>query len=330
LVIIGKLPHLSNVDALANFLETNSVFLEKISHATEDFYRSFEIAKKRGGLRKIESPSPTLKAFQERIYEEILSKVAVHASAHGFASGKSIITNAKAHLGQREFLHVDIQEFFPSISQFRTRNIFLALSFPNAVADALASICCFRGGLPQGAPSSPAISNICFFHIDEQIQQSAEENKLTYTRYSDDITFSGSHISLRYVNEVDRIISENGFQLNPAKTLLGRNKGKHIVTGISVSRGELKLPKSTKRRIRKDAFYLMTRDILAESQRRRNFDPLYVDRILGQLSFWISVEPDAKFAIKAKETIVSKVSEMRKQFLLEHRAQFPLDKLKFI
>lgn len=186
------------------------------------------------------------------------------------------------------------------------------LQYQLSVAHSLTLICCARGALPQGAPSSPALSNLCAENLDLALTSIAEQNNLVYTRYADDITFSGNFISLTFVKMAQRAIEASKYELNDKKTLLARNGGKNIVTGISVSRKRLCVPRNFKRTARSAAHFLLCNGVVSESRRSGIFDPLHVDRVLGRLAYWHQIEPDNTFPPEARKAILQKLNDLKR------------------
>ena len=303
-------PSLRSKQDLLELLQIGESFFDQIKRSPERHYRSFSIPKRRGGCRTIEAPLPSLQDIQTTIYQALLLDVAPHPAAHGFVPRRSIISNAACHINGHHFLHLDLENFFGTIQRDQVRDIFTNLGCIAEVADDLSSVCSSRGFLPQGASTSPSLSNLCAFGLDSDLDYIARSNNLTYTRYADDLTFSGPYISLNIIPIVRSAVSRSGFRLNEMKTLLARNGGKSIVTGISVSRGELKLPKKSKRAIRMAAHFLLKSGIANESRRGNVFDPLYVDRILGKLGFWHQIEPTNPFPTEARIRILGQLRSM--------------------
>jgi RNA-directed DNA polymerase len=192
-------------------------------------YTTFDIPKKSGGVRRISAPATALKIIQRKLNQVLQHAYESKAPVHGFVYGKNIVTNAQMHKGKRYVFNVDLKDFFPSINFGRVRGMFTAIPYnlnPD-VATVLAQICCFDNQLPQGAPTSPIISNMICAKMDSQLRRLAQSHRCIYTRYADDITFStsmrGFPDALASVNpagqmevgsELRRIIEENGFEIN--------------------------------------------------------------------------------------------------------------------
>jgi len=216
-------------------------------------YKTFEIPKRSGGVRQISTPRTSLKIIQWRLNQVLQAVYDPKPSAHGFVPNKNIVTNAQAHAKKRYVLNLDLEDFFPSINFGRVRGMFMGVPYQlnSNVATVLAQICCHNNQLPQGAPTSPTITNMICAKMDSQLQRLAKACKATYTRYGDDITFSTTlkefpESLAKVVPEEGEekvtlgepllgIIAENGFQINENKIRL-QTKGNHQeVTGLTTN-----------------------------------------------------------------------------------------------
>lgn len=209
-------------------------------------YGRYWVARKNGNARLIESPRPLLKTIQRKILTQILDGIPLHHAAHGFCPGRSTATFAHPHTGKEMVLRMDLRDFFPSISRARVSAIFRTAGYPERVAALLAGLCTTAtppdtftshpGGpadwqlrktleiphLPQGAPTSPALANLCAFRLDGRLAGLARAAGGDYTRYADDLTFSGGRDFARSIRRFEvtagAIALEEGFSLNHRKT----------------------------------------------------------------------------------------------------------------
>ncbi|MGG7466853.1 retron St85 family RNA-directed DNA polymerase [Chryseobacterium arthrosphaerae] len=220
-------------------------------------YHTFEISKKSGGKRKISAPKSQLKGFQQWILENILNKIPVGETVHGFTAQKSIVTNAEPHLGKDIIINIDLQDFFPSISYKRVKGLFVKLGYSEQLATIFALTCTqahteevlldgvkyfvHKGErfLPQGSPASPAISNLIVYKLDKRLRGLAGKLGFVYTRYADDLTFSAHQANDQNINKllyfVKKVISEENFTVHPDKLHIMRKKHQQKVTGIVVN-----------------------------------------------------------------------------------------------
>lgn len=273
--------------------------LEEILNNVSEHYQEFWMRKRSGGYRMISAPDKDLQAIQSTIYSRILSSVTiVHPAAVGFRCGRSVVDNAAPHLGKRYVLKMDIHDFFGSIRSPRVRQTFKKIGYPENVSKVLGALCCLHRHLPQGAPTSPALSNIVGYEMDRKLSALAAEYGLTYTRYADDLTFSGDVFPKeQIIPQVKRIIRDEKFEPNHKKTHFMNQSSRKIITGVSVASGvKLTIPKSKKREIRKNVYFILTKG-LAEHQRRiGSHDPAYLKRLIGMLCYWRAIEPDNTYA----------------------------------
>ncbi len=225
--------------------------------ATRVHYVSFTVPKKSGGTRTLSAPHRKLAAAQEWIFENIISRLSYPEPAHGFIPGRSTLTNAQPHCGKAVVLNMDLEGFFPSIGFLRVRSVFHRLGYSPAVATILALLCteCPRQqvvydgkpyhvaigprGLPQGACTSPGLSNQVARRLDKRLGGLAIKLGLTYTRYADDLSFSGneeleSHIGY-LLARVRHIAQEEGFAVNEKKSRVLRRNAMQRVTGLVVN-----------------------------------------------------------------------------------------------
>lgn len=253
-------------------------FNRRISEVTH--YVRFQIPKKTGGYRIISSPMPRLKEAQRWILENILEKVEMHDAAHGFRASRSIVTNARPHVGADVIVNIDLKDFFPSVIYKRVKGVFRSLGYSEAAATIFGLICTeaeveeveldgktyyvatSERHLPQGAPSSPAITNLLCRRFDQRLKKMTDELGFTYTRYADDLTFSASGENLKNICNVLRraesIVAHEGFEVHPDKTRVLRRSRQQEVTGVvvnskpNVSRKELKKFRAALYQIEKD------------------------------------------------------------------------------
>ena len=238
-------------------------------------YIHFKLPKKTGGHRLISAPKTELKAAQQWILDHILSRVTPHEAAHGFRRQRNIVTNARPHLGAHVITNLDLKDFFPSITYVRVKGVFRVLGFSESAATVFALICTApttkevtldgqtyfvalgQRHLPQGAPTSPALTNIICRRLDRRISKAAEEFGFTFTRYADDLTFSSNEESSknisRLLNRVRSIINHEGFTVNEGKTRVLRKGRQQEVTGVVVN-DKLSIDRKTLKRFRATLF----------------------------------------------------------------------------
>lgn len=202
------------------------------------YYKPFYISKKSGGSREIIAPIRGLKNVQRRILRQILYNnkfYRIHSYAYGFRRGKSIISNAYQHSKKNLILKLDIKDFFPSIKYDRIKEMFDYLGMNSKVSKYITELVTFNEKLPQGAPTSPYISNMVCKKLDTRLFRYARKCRIKYSRYADDLTFSGNSINGKFIGGVIRIIKDEGFSINYNKKRIIGQGAKQIVTGLVVN-----------------------------------------------------------------------------------------------
>lgn len=208
--------------------------------ATSLRYESFQIKKRSGKARKIDSPNPQLKSVQRTILRKLLDGLKVHESAVGFEKGKSIVDAAKQHVGKQIVLNFDIVDFFPSIDESTVYRYFRSIGWNNRSAKLLTSLVTYRGHLPQGAPTSPRLSNLVNYRMDCRIRNYVAQFDGVYTRYADDITISFTEEPYEDIHQIATtirwIIQSCGYQPHLGRKLKIRRQNKRqTVNGLVVN-----------------------------------------------------------------------------------------------
>lgn len=255
------LPVFASLTELAESMGTDMaglrylLYQRKVSKNTH--YHTFEIPKKSGGKRKISAPKTRLKNLQRWVLENILDKMPVEDTTHGFIRERSILTNAYPHLKQDIIINIDLKDFFPSIDFRRVKGLFNKLGYSEQMSVIFALICTQaetettlmdgvtyyvqkgKRFLPQGSPASPAISNLIAYRLDKKVKGLADKYNFIYTRYADDLSFSTSKENenniARLLYFLSEIIKSEGLTIHPDKTYIMRNSGQKKVTGIVVN-----------------------------------------------------------------------------------------------
>jgi RNA-directed DNA polymerase len=286
-------------------------YLLLATDANDGPYTSFDIAKRDGGARKICAPKKQLRWVQRHILDKILAKVPAHDAAHGFVTGRSTVTNAGPHRGAEVVLKFDLTDFFPTIHYYRVLGLFTSLGYhaPDArfssddeskrVAGTLARLCCYTPSpvlwsaaiMPQGAPTSPALSNLVCRRLDARLTGLAQRNKGVYTRYADDLTFSfpsAAGIDLgRFRWWVDQVCHQEGFLINQKKFRVVRASQRQLVTGIVVNE-ELRVPREERRRFRAMLHNCRQHGIASQARGKADF----ASYLRGFASYVHMVDPD--------------------------------------
>jgi hypothetical protein len=297
---------------------------EKLRHY---FYRI--LAKNSAGIRLIESPKPRLKQMQRKILAAILDSIPVHPAAHGFVKGRSIKTFAEPHVGKRVVLRMDLRDFFPSLHGGRVQAFFRTAGYPERVADLLGGLCTnavprdiWRDGLkdtprtvdplaiydarqryawphlPQGAPTSPALANLCAYRLDCRLAGLAHAAGTEYTRYADDLAFSGDEqferCVERFATQVAAILLEEGFEVHHRKTRIMRRGVRQYLAGV-VTNERVNVVRADFDRLKATLTNCVKRG--SESQNREGH-PAWRQHLAGRIAFVAMINPQKGARLK--------------------------------
>jgi RNA-directed DNA polymerase len=275
--------------------------------AAKTHYVYFEIAKRSGGTRLLAAPHRKLAAAQQWILANVLAKLEVTVHAHGFVPGRSTVTNARAHVGKGIVVNLDLQDFFPTITFPRVRGLFESVGYSPAVATLLALLCTeaprspvIHDGvtywvaagdraLPQGACTSPAISNLVTRKLDRRLAGACGKLGWTYTRYADDLTFSAAaddQLALVFAR-VRAIVRDEGFAINEAKGRVARRSQRQAVTGVVVN-DKLGAPREQVRRMRALLHRAKTTGLAAQN---RDSLPDFPAHVRGMIAYIAMLDP---------------------------------------
>jgi retron-type reverse transcriptase len=275
-------------------------------------YVTFTLPKRRGGERLIMAPKKRLKAVQRALNTLLVDKLPVSSYAHGFRRGRSVRSNAQPHVGKQVVLRMDLRDFFPSIHFGRVRGLLVSLGYGYPVATVVAALMteaprqAVRVGeqtffppvdsrsCPQGAPTSPGLSNAVSMKLDHRLAGLARKRGFHYSRYADDLTFSGDDLAAAHALRLaaSRVIAEEGFEVNAEKTLVMRASGRQLVTGVTVNR-TLGLSRSERRTLRA----ALHRE--ARLRAAGNGEPGLLARLRGKLAYLFMLNPDQAARLRA-------------------------------
>lgn len=280
------------------------------AHAEAYYYRTY-IPKATEGMRELMVPHYALRWHQQFILRNILDKLPVSPYACAYKKGVGLVDMAQPHIGKPVLLHLDLKDFFHSISRNLVFECLLReTGYPKSVCGFLTDFCCYRGHLPQGACTSPALSNLCFKQCDEKIAQLAAENHLTYTRYSDDIFLSGDIQDPKYLQEqVREILKLYGFRLNQAKTKVLQQHQAQRVASVTVNE-KLQVNRRYRRDLRQELHYLKLYGEDAKGAKEADSYLSYLHQILGKVSFVLYVDPQNQEFLKAKSFLTQKIEAL--------------------
>lgn len=307
----NKLPVLHTADDVARFLNITLNQLRWLTYHRKSaalvHYSRYEIPKKTGGQRRISAPKPALAQAQQQVLEKLLNVVALEDPAHGFVKDRSILTNAQNHLKKEVVVNLDLKDFFPSLNFRRVKGLFKALGYGEHVATVLSLLCTepprleveFRGKalhvalservLPQGACTSPALTNLICRRLDKRLRGMAQSFQFEYSRYADDLSFSGAKTEVigKLLGAVRRVIKDEGFEENKAKTHVMRRGRRQEVTGITVN-DVLSVPRTERRRLRA---LLHQASLHGLESQNRSKHPKFAEHLQGKVAFVKMVNP---------------------------------------
>ncbi len=312
LPVIFSLPHLclnstTSIRHTINICESNR----------RDFYKRYKLKKKRGGYRVIQTPENELKYLQRWILNNILEKIPSHKSCKGFDKNSSIKKNAECHLNVECILKIDLLRFFDSINERRIYGIFKSLGYKENLCVSFAKICSIEqdenfykafksneqklksyliakneGILPQGSPSSPKLANLVLRRLDHRLSKLCSNKNVNYSRYADDLTFSGNEKDLKNLKKVIyKIINSENLFVNFGKTRFLKRGSSYFVTGLSVHNDEVKVIKRTKKEIEHHLFHCLKNGVTGHMIKAKIKNRNFKDWLYGNICFVFSIEP---------------------------------------
>ena len=312
-------------------LENTSVREEKylaclyaVSNHVEQHYHEAFIPKKSGGKRKLFVPDPLLKTIQRNIVKHVLAELPISSYATAYRKGSSLADNARPHVGKAQVLKLDMKDFFQNITfPLVYQYAFPATHYPPAVRKMLAALCCYKDCLPQGAPSSPAVSNLVMRPFDEYMGKWCGERQIQYTRYCDDMTFSGIFDKQEVKQKVKSFLYVLGFELNEKKTSVQKQCHRQTVTGVVVNE-KLQVSRAYRKQLRSEIYYCQKYGVeshlqkLKEKMEGKGNLPIwlsgekpdaekYMQQLAGKINYVLQINPeDEYFRGKKKELEVNK------------------------
>lgn len=258
-------------------------------HTFDHLYRTYQLPKQAGGNRTITVPDERLKRLQRRLLRRGFAAVPLPDAAHGFRPGRSILTNAQPHVGQELVVNVDIDSFFPSTPYPQIVRACAELRGGALSPRAhmfVADLCSYGGGLPTGAPTSPALANIILAPVDRALMTVCARYDLQYTRYADDLTFSGSGETKRIIPFVRTVLGDYGYALDEAKLNLYRRGRRQVVAGLVVN-DKPDIPRRLRRRLRA----AVHRRVQGETPTWHGA-PMGDDELRGRIAYLNLVQPE--------------------------------------
>ena len=287
---VNKIPIIYTQEHLCALLGYLPIYVYAAANSPERFYRQFSIPKKNGGIRIISEPLPNLKEIQKWILKNILYNLKVSAYAKAYIPGKSIKDNVRFHRRQKKVLSLDIKSFYDCLTNWMVFQLFMENGYNESVAMMLTGLCCLNGSLPQGAPTSAALSNLLMKKFDEIVGKYCKEQEIRYTRYADDMTFSGDFDEVQVIRFIRKNLKSMGLKLNKTKTRERKQGQQQEVTGIVVNY-KTQVPKTVRKEIRKNMYYIQKYGLESHlnyiGTERKN----YIGHLMGQISYALFINP---------------------------------------
>lgn len=291
--------------SLARDLGVEVRTLYALSNSLPAHYHTVEIPKKDGGVRRLTVPDEALKRVQRAILHRLLVHMPVSPCAAAYRFGGGAVRGAARHVGSRQVLRLDIQHFFDSVRYSAVKDaVFPPEIFSEPLRVLLTMLCYYRDSLPQGAPTSPAIVNILLRDFDRRVGAWCRAREITYTRYCDDLTFSGEDLTgVRPMAEAE--LRALGFFLNDHKTRLRSAGRRQTVTGLVVNE-KVSVPREKRRAIRQAVY--CCRRFGVEGHLERTGETLSpevcLDRLLGQVGYVLQADPGCAWAPEARRWLL--------------------------
>lgn len=285
-ILKNNLPVIFDIKHLSLELDISSNKLNQIVFFNEIFYKQKKIPKrKKNEFRILDIPSMELKYIQKWILDNILKNIKVSNYAMGFKKNVSIVTNAKRHIGREYVLNLDIKDFFPSINSKRIFNIFYYYGYSKEVSFVLSKLCTYKEKLPQGSPASPMLSNIVCLKLDKRLSSLTKKFNVNYSRYADDMTFSGNRRNKNLEKLIVKILKEEGFEINAQKTRIAYSHQRQEVTGLVINDGKVRVNKKYKKKLYQEIYYCTKFGIQNHLEKINCTKSFYKEHMYGKAYF---------------------------------------------
>ena len=273
-----------------------------LSNNLEKHYHNVYIPKSDGTKRKLSVPDLILKKVQKSIANNILTQYPVSNYAKAYKTGSSVQRNALPHVGKKKILKLDIEGFFDNILYSRVKDVvFREDKFSEPIRILLTMLCYYKESLPQGAPTSPAITNIIMYEFDETVGAFCNNKKIAYTRYCDDMTFSGNFDEREIISFVKEELFKLGLFLKNRKTAVVPASKQQTVTGIVVNE-KINIKKDYKKKIRQEMHYIKKFGIEEHLRKIGVADKqMYLNALAGRIAFVLQTIPCDKEFLEYKE-----------------------------
>lgn len=285
-----NLPIITSPIHLSLLIGLEHEYVCRMAYSPRHFYRHFTIKKSNGKDRNIEEPLPDLKFMQHWILGNILEKIVVSPYAKAFVKKRSVKENARFHRAQNVVVTMDIKDFFPTINLREVVNIFYDLGYTKDVANFIAHLCCYNYSLPQGAPTSPYLSNVKMKKFDDKVVEYSKSLGIRYTRYADDISLSGNFNPHNVIKCLSSLVFEEGLVINSEKTRVAYKNSRQEITGIVVN-SHMQISKVQRKKIRQEVYYIKKYGVDSHLSHTADMRANYLNHLLGKINFARYVNP---------------------------------------
>lgn len=277
------------------------------------YYWDYKVPKKNGGLRVIKEPMPNLKDIQKWILHNILYKRKYHPYAKAYIPEKCIRDNVRFHTKRKIVMTLDIHDFFGSINDDDVFQIFKNMGYSDWTADLLAKLTCLNNALPQGAPSSPALSNLYMYDFDQKMMNYCLRHHIFYTRYADDMTFSGDFNTEELKGIVVSLLKPMHLSLNEDKSKVMTANQRQIVTGTVVNH-KTHLPTEQLKKIRQEVYYIKKFGLAQHMANTLCQKKNYIKHLYGRINYALLIQPGNKEMREYKKYLYENYHEKLMEF----------------
>ncbi|WP_157321925.1 reverse transcriptase family protein [Nesterenkonia alkaliphila] len=261
------------------------------------------VRKSPGKFRRVVEPRDNSLARVQKKLKEFLDRDVLepHPCVHGFTRDRGPYTNALAHLNARAALTIDISDFFSSVSSDDVQSTLVSFGASTAVARGITNVSVFENVLATGFSTSPVLSNMYFRDTDDVLATFAEEFNLTYTRYADDLTFSGEDVDDTHLAEITRVLESKGLRVNQKKVRFQRSGHPQFVTGYVIAhRDHPRVGRYFKRQLRLDLHYVMKHGLVHQAQLRGLSPQVLAKQLAGRINYLMCSERDLAVHLRQK------------------------------
>ena len=294
-----NLPVIFDFVHLAMYFKCSSEVLKGVVANVERHHDEYKIRKKAGGDRPIEAPDYLLKDIQRWIYINILCKdTSINDCVHGFIPKsmnkdkvRGVLTNAAPHAGHDWLINIDLKNFFHTVKLDKVKDYFSSLGYEDEVVKTLTALCTYKSRLPQGAPTSPMLSNIIASTMDVMMLKYCNKRGIVYTRYADDLTFSAnSDVEVPPIEDIYKIVYLNGFKVNRMKTKVRYKGCRQEVTGLTVTNG-VHVSQRFKKEILRELHFCKKFGVYEHYKHLNTTKGLYKEWLRGKIMFVRQIDP---------------------------------------